>query len=76
MKDKKYQWLERDASAAIKAIMCQIEEAAGQAPEVGAHPYQLEKRRKVLIRTIWTLMRNCMSKMEKMERSNGYSGRF
>lgn len=64
----KYKGLEKDASAAIKAIMFEIEQAAGQDPVVGAHPYVLEKRRKVVIRKVWGLLRTCMAKMERMER--------
>lgn len=63
----KFDGLERDANAAIKAIMYEIEEASSQTPEVAGHPYVLAERRKQVVRRIWALIKRCMSQVEAAE---------
>lgn len=61
----RYESLERDVGALIKATMLEIEEAASQAPEIAAHPHALEQRRKRVIKRIWDLARTCMTLLER-----------
>lgn len=66
----KYDGLERDANVTVKAILFEIEEAASQDPIVAAHPYEMEKRRKRVVRKIWGLVKSCMKTIEEAEREH------
>lgn len=61
----RYEALERDVGALIKAVLFEIEEAASQPPEVAANPAALEQRRKRVIARIWMVARTCMALLEK-----------
>ena len=53
------QWeaVEKDTNAAIKNILCEVEIAARTEPGEACQPYVQEKRRQVVIRTIWGLVK-------------------
>jgi len=63
----KFDGLERDANAAIKALMCEIEEASAQEPEEATHPYVLKERRQRVVKRIWALIKRCMNEVEHAE---------
>lgn len=63
----KFDGITRDTNATIKAILYEIEDASTLPPDVAAHPYQLEKRRKIVVRRIWDLVKKCMSLVEQVE---------
>jgi len=47
--------LEKDVNATIKLILSEVEIAARMLPVESCHPYECERRRKVIIRAIWAL---------------------
>jgi hypothetical protein len=49
--------LEKDVNAAIKALLSEMEIAARTPPMDACHPYECERRRKLVIRTVWALGR-------------------
>lgn len=49
--------LEKDVNATIKLILSEMEIAARTPPAEAAHPYECERRRKIIIRAIWSLGR-------------------
>lgn len=60
----KFDGFERDTNAVIRAILFEIEDAASQPPEIASHPYELEKRRKRVVRRIWGLAKRAMTMLE------------
>jgi hypothetical protein len=53
--------IERDVNAIIKLILSEVEIAARMLPEVACHPYECEKRRKVIIKAIWAIGRRILA---------------
>lgn len=60
----KYDGLERDANAAVKALLFEVEEASSLPPDQALHPYVLEERRKRIVRRVWGLVKRAMAMME------------
>lgn len=58
--------LRRDVNAAIKRIMEELESASREAPEVAVHPYKLQDRRDVVVRTLWQLFRRVLKEAPRV----------
>lgn len=56
---------ELDVGATIKRIMSEVEIAARMPPMESCHPYECDRRRKVIIRSIWALFRRAKSETAK-----------
>lgn len=63
----KYEGLERDANATIKALMSELEQASSEDPKIAAHPYKLAARRKIIVKSVWALVRRCMNMLEHQQ---------
>jgi hypothetical protein len=48
---------EKDVQSAIKLILSELEVTARMLPETACHPYECDRRRKVVIQTFWKLYR-------------------
>jgi hypothetical protein len=58
MPGKTEEQLDRDTNALIKLVLLDMEELASLPPAMAAHPYELEQRRKRVIRRIWQLVKD------------------
>lgn len=49
--------LEKEVARCIKQVLCECEIAARMQPVDAVHPYEVDRRRKVIIRELWALYR-------------------
>jgi hypothetical protein len=51
--------LEKDVNATVKLILSEVELAARTPPVEALHPYEVDARRKRVIRALWLLYKRC-----------------
>jgi hypothetical protein len=52
--------IERETNATIKLILFHMEQLAELEPRDAVEPYAFEARRQVVMRKVWTLVKQCM----------------
>lgn len=69
-----FKQLEKDANMTVKAVLTAVEDIVDIAYVAGStrekrFPFEIEEKKRVIVKRIWAMVRKCMAEM----RSNEYS---
>ena len=69
-----FKQLEKDANMTVKAVLTEVEDISSLAyyagePDDKHFPFEIEEKKRVIVKRIWAMVRKCMAEM----RSNEYS---
>lgn len=62
--------IEQDVNALIKLVLTEMEMLASMEPEQARHPYEMDQRRRRVVRRIWALVKTV--KETPREHSDGF----